>query len=239
MSEIKIAINLLDIPLFKGLEEEDLHSIYQKATWRRVDRGCFFFYQGDPADRIWVLTQGRVKLLQLSPEGQQVIVRVIRPWTLFGGIAMLKERIYPVSAQAAEDSSALVWSREIMMEMVNVYPQLALNAMEMMANHVMEFQERFRELTSERVERRLARALLRLASQLGRKIPEGILIDFPLTRQDMAEMTGTTLYTVSRILSRWESQGLILTHHEHVIVRFPHGLVRIAEDLPQSDGEDE
>jgi CRP-like cAMP-binding protein len=97
-------------------------------------------------------------------------------------------------------------------------------------------QERLRELATERVEQRVARTLLRLARQVGRKVEGGVLIDMPLSRQDLAEMTGTTLYTVSRILSQWEQQHLVETGRERILIRQPHGLVAIAEDLsPPSD----
>jgi len=118
-----------------------------------------------------------------------------------------------------------------MMLLVRQMPQLALNAIQFMAQHLQEFQDRYRELATQRVERRLARTILRLASQTGRKVEEGVLIDMPLTRQDLAEMSGTTLYTVSRTLSKWETDGLIISGREKVIIRFPHGLVAIAEDL--------
>jgi CRP-like cAMP-binding protein len=109
---------------------------------------------------------------------------------------------------------------------------MGVNALGVLASHVREFQNRYRELATERVERRLARTILRLANQTGRKIEEGVLLDLPLTRQDLAEMSGTTLFTVSRILSRWEVDGLILSGRERLVIRFPHGIVRIAEDLP-------
>jgi CRP/FNR family transcriptional regulator, nitrogen oxide reductase regulator len=103
--------------------------------------------------------------------------------------------------------------------------------MQVLAGHVREFQNRYRELATERVERRLARTVLRLASQVGRKTDEGVLLDLPLTRQDLAEMSGTTLFTVSRILSQWEDQELVRAGRERLVIRFPHGLVSIAEDL--------
>jgi CRP-like cAMP-binding protein len=95
-----------------------------------------------------------------------------------------------------------------------------------------EVQDRYRELATEKVERRIARTLLRLAAQSGRRVAEGVLIDIPLTRQDIAQMTGTTLFTVSRTLSEWERQGLLSVGRERVVIREPHALVKIAEDLP-------
>ncbi len=101
-----------------------------------------------------------------------------------------------------------------------------------MSARMQEMQDRVRELSTERVERRIANTLLRLANQTGVKSPAGVLINVALTRQDIAEMTGTTLYTVSRTLSRWEQEGIIESRRERVIIRSPHGLVMIAEDLP-------
>jgi len=91
-------------------------------------------------------------------------------------------------------------------------------------------QERFRQATTERVERRLARTIIRLALQAGKKVDEGILIDLPVTRQDLAEMSGTTLYTASRLLSQWENQELVISGRTKVIIRNPRGLINIAED---------
>lgn len=88
----------------------------------------------------------------------------------------------------------------------------------------------------------MARTLLRLASQTGRQMPGGVLLDMRLSRQDLANMTGTTVYTVSRVLSRWEQDGLVKSRRERVLIRKPHGLVVIAEDLPSGalpDGGDE
>ncbi|MEA4906403.1 MAG: Crp/Fnr family transcriptional regulator, partial [Anaerolineaceae bacterium] len=130
------------------------------------------------------------------------------------------------------------WSQATLLALVQRFPRLALNATKVLAGHVREFQNRYRELATERVERRLARNVLRLAGQTGRKTEEGILLDLPLTRQDLAEMSGTTLFTVSRILSRWEDQGLVLTGRERLVIRVPHSLVSIAEDLPDRPGPD-
>ncbi len=218
--------------LFQGLSDPDLAAVYQQAQIRKIEKEGFFFYQGDPAERIFVLVEGRVKLAQITPDGQQILHRVATEWILFGAVALGQGETYPVTAQAVEDSRALCWAKQTLMDMVLHIPQMALNAMQMMAFHVQQFQDRYRELATERVERRLARTILRLASQTGKRIPQGVLLDFPLTRQDLAEMCGTTLYTVSRILSQWETQGLVSTGREKVIIRQPHALVSLAEDLP-------
>lgn len=219
-------------PLFKNLPPQEIEMILSAANEQQFAAESFVFYQDDPAERVYVLTGGRIKLTQLSDDGQQVIMRVMTPGMMFAAISIVKGATYPVTAQAAENSSAIYWSHAVMLDLIQRFPVLSLNALEVLAGHVREFQDRYRELATERVERRLARAVLRLASQTGRKTDEGVLLDLPITRQDLAEMTGTTLFTVSRIMSQWENQGIIQSGRERVVIRFPHGLVSIAEDLP-------
>ncbi len=222
-------------PLFQNLAAAELRRLADSAHRQEAAQGAYYFMQGDPADRIYLAVRGRVKLLHLNPEGQQTLLRIIEPGTLFGGIALTPAEHYPVTAQAADDGEAVFWPKKLMMQFVLETPQLALNAIQMMAVHVQDFQERLVQMATERVERRLARALLRLAAQAGRKTTEGVLIDLQLSRQDLAEMTGTTLFTVSRTLRRWEELGLVKCGRERVVICYPHGLVSIAEDLPEQN----
>lgn len=230
-------LSLLEsIDLFGELDAAQLERVAQVARQHRLARDAYLYYQGDPADHLFVLLEGRLKLTQVTPEGHQILLRYVGPGEAFAILAILGGIDYPTSAQAVEDSLLLSWDRQSMRDLMRQAPGLALRALDVMAGHVCEFQDRIRELSTERVERRIARALLRLARQSGRKVEEGVLIDLPLSRQDLAEMTGTTLFTVSRTLSQWESQGLVATGRERVTIRFPHGLVAIAEDLPAEAG---
>lgn len=222
---------LAQSPLFQGLSPTELHVALQAARRRTARREAFFFQQGDPAYLLYILMEGRVKLIQVTPEGDEIILHLVHPGEMFGGIAALGDATYPVSAQALDDCQALAWDGETIARLMERTPRLALNALRLLAGRVQELQDRVRELATERVERRVARTLLRLARQAGRKVEGGVLIDLPLSRQALAEMTGTTLFTVSRILSRWEQQGLVEAGRERVLIRFPHGLVRLAEDV--------
>jgi CRP-like cAMP-binding protein len=118
-----------------------------------------------------------------------------------------------------------------MQELLERFPRLARNLMVLLSNQIQILQDRLREMATERVERRIAHTLLRLIRHAGRKVDEGILLDLPLTRLDLAELSGTTLYTVSRILSRWEADGIVNSKRQQVVIRVPHRLVVIAEDL--------
>jgi CRP-like cAMP-binding protein len=237
---VKKELSLLEqIPFFKGLDEAALNEILQSAQSRVYPEDSYLFYQDDPVEKFYVVSTGRVKLFQITPEGGQVMMRVATPGMMIAAIALVEGAVYPVTAQAAEASQLLSWTQEMLLQFVRRYPPLALNALGLLAGHVREFQDRYRELATERVERRLARTIIRLANQTGKKTSEGILLDLPLTRQDLAEMIGTTLFTVSRILSQWEAQGLVKTGREKVVIVFPHGLVRIADDLPGSPPQKE
>jgi CRP-like cAMP-binding protein len=119
-----------------------------------------------------------------------------------------------------------------MRHLLETEPRVAVNALRFIAARYHDLQRRYRQLMTERVERRVARALLRLVHDAGRRVDAGIEITFPVSRQDIAEMTGTTLYTVSRLLSAWEAQGIVQSGRQHIVLTKPHALVAIAEDLP-------
>ena len=113
-----------------------------------------------------------------------------------------------------------------------------INFVRFLTERLHDMQRRYEELATQQVEQRLARVLLRLVTRTGRRIEQGVLIDVRLTRQDLAEMTGTTLFTVSRVLNRWQKAGVIRAGRQRVVVLHPHGLVSIADDLPQARTRD-
>lgn len=225
-------------PLFAGLDDCQLAEVLARGVVQQVARKEWFFREGEPAQALWVLRSGRGKLTKLSPDGQQVILRVLAPGDMFGGVMALGDHLYPATAEALTASSAMAWVRGSLEELFSTLPRLARNALSLLAERMAEMQERYRELATERVTQRVARALVRLVRQAGRRVDEGVLIDLPLSREDLAAMSGTTLFTVSRILSEWESRGLVTTGRQRVLVRFPHGLVSIAEDLDAPGGEE-
>lgn len=220
---------LASSPLFKGLTGARVRAVAASAHHHAVEPHGMFFRQGDPARLIFVLLAGEVKLAEVHPDGQEVIHRMIWPGEVFGGIAAWGDTAYPVSAEAMQSSEALAWEGPVMMRLLERYPSVAVNALHLMIARVHELQSRVTELTTERVEQRIARALRRLAAHAGRPTDRGTLIDLPLSRQAIAEMTGTTLYTASRILSQWETLGVVDAGRERVIIVRPERLDAIAE----------
>lgn len=215
------------------MESETLSSIVEAGRLYRASPGEFYFFQGDPATTLFILIEGRVQVLQFTPEGRQVVMRMVLPGDMFGGVALLGDVAYPASAESKEESTALGWDGATLLTLIERFPRIAINALHILGNRLQEIQARFQELATIRVEQRIARALLRLTRQAGQKAGAGVLIDFPISREELAAMTGTTLFTVSRTLSQWEKEGIIESGRQRICIRQPHRLVTIAEDLPK------
>jgi CRP-like cAMP-binding protein len=227
--------DLRRVSVFKDATDDDLQLLVQKGILRSIEEGEFFFFQGDPATYFYVLVTGRAKLLQTNPAGQQVNLRTINEWQMFGALGAVRENaVYPATAQALEASTALAIESSFLKEMMQTRPYLSQNLMQLMTSYIMEMQERYRELATEKVERRIALTVLRLAGQIGKRTDtKDMMVELPLTRQDVAEASGTTIFTVSRVLADWERRGLVEAGRERVLIRNPHGLVQISEGLDQ------
>lgn len=227
--------DLRRVSVFKDATDEDLKLFAERGVLRSIEEGEFFFFQGDPAAYFYVLTSGRAKLMQTNQAGQQVNLRTITEWQMFGALGAVRENAtYPATAQALESSTALAIESSFLKEMLQTRPYLNINLMQLMTGYIMEMQERYRELATERVERRVALTILRLANQVGKRTSDGgMIVELPLSRQDVAEASGTTIFTVSRVLADWERRGLVEAGRERVLIRNPHGLVQISEGLDQ------
>jgi CRP-like cAMP-binding protein len=231
MGRSEIIPYLAGIDLFSEVDPDSLDQILSDAATICYQAGDTLFYQEDPADNFYILVEGRIKLSQLTPEGDQVAMHYLKPGEAFGIIAVLREINFPVTAEAVDACRCIVWSADRMTRWIQIYPQVAINSIRILSRFILDFQDRIRELSTERVERRIARAILRLATHGGEKVADGISLGFKLTRQDIAELSGTTLFTVSRTLSKWESQGLVDCRQSAILLKEFHALTEIAEDL--------
>jgi CRP-like cAMP-binding protein len=226
------ADELKQVVVFQNATDDDLHLILKNSIIRSIEESGYFFFQGDQAQYLYVLTSGRVKLMQSNTNGQQVNLRTIHPWQMFGALGVVrKDAIYPATAQALENSSALAIESGFLHEILKTRQQIAFDLMGLMTTYIQEMQARYRELATGRVEQRVANALLRLAAQVGIRSEKETIIELSFSRQDVAEMTGTTLYTVSRLLSDWERKGIIETGRERIKIIKPHDLVRISDGI--------
>ncbi len=217
------------LPLFSGMSDADLDQILSHATSARVAQGEAVFVQGTPANHFFLLLNGRLKVTQVTPDGQQIIVRVVHPGDLFGFAKALQRADYPGTAFAAAESLYLAWPTALWSFFVEQNPSLAVSALQTIGNRLEEAHTRIREMSTQEVERRVAHAVLRLTEKAGKPEDGGMRIDFQISRQDIAEMTGTTLHTVSRLLSAWEGRGLVEGGRQKLLVRDMKALARLAE----------
>ena len=219
---------LTHLPPFSQLESRQIREILDQASSRRYDIATAIFEEGHEAERFFMLLDGYIRVVRITPQGEQVIALHIPSGQLFGIAKALGRDTYPATAITAAESLALSWPTRLWDQFVADYPGFATETYKTVGNRIGEMNTRIMEMATLQVEQRVANALLRLINQTGRKVAGGIEIDFPITRQDLSEMTGTTLHTVSRMLSAWEKQGLVASQRKRITVCDPHQLVLIS-----------
>lgn len=217
------------IDAFDGLSAEDLDVILEKASSSLIAKDSAVFEQEEEASHFFLLLDGTVRVVQTTKDGNQVIARYLGAGSIIGIAPAIGRTTYPASAIAAVDCVVLSWPTTIWPDLTSRFPLFAANTYKTVGARLQETQERVIEMSIAQVEQRVANAVLRLVRQTGRKSDDGILIDFPISRQDIAEMTGTTLHTVSRLLSAWEGLGIIKSGRQKVTVTDPHKLMLISQ----------
>ena len=218
-----------DLPMFAGFSGGELAEILREARSARYPRNSEVFSQGEDAHSFFLLLHGHVRASKTTPTGEQVVMRYVSPGEIFGVAPAMGLKQYPATATAVDDSVALAWPSAAWPRLVAKFPALATNTLQAVGSRLQESFTRVVEMSTEQVEQRVAHALVRLAS---RKVERGVEIDFPISRQDIAQMTGTTLHTVSRILSGWEQAGLIESGRQRIVLREPERIFALAEQAP-------
>jgi CRP/FNR family transcriptional regulator, nitrogen oxide reductase regulator len=221
---------LAAMELFRGLSVTALEAVSARARARRLPRAQCIFNQGDDGVRVHAVIEGGVRIAQSGSDGAQVVIRFIGPGEMFGTVAIFTDGRYPADATTLSETLEASWSEAELLELMTCYPQIAINVIRTVGKRLQEVQDRVRELATQRAERRVAHAVLRLAQQAGHGTTHGTAIAFPLRRKDVADISGTTLHTASRILTAWEKAGLLVTHKQCLTIRQPAAILRIAED---------
>ena len=226
-----------NVPILAGLNAGDLDTILRDARSVR--------YPKDSACSIRAPKRIRSSFCCTAISGSRRPRRkASRSWSVTSRRASYSawrrrwaSRHYPATAIAVVDSVALSWPSKVWPQLIAKFPALAAGALQTVGGRLQDTQARVLEMSCEQVEQRVAHALLRLAKQAGRKVEQGVEIDFPISRQDVAEMTGTTLHTVSRILSAWEQQGLVEGGRQRIVLRDPHSCSELRKATAKPDGE--
>lgn len=216
--------------LFRGVPIEALREAQAAAFRRRFAAGETVFRQEDPTATLYVVIVGRLRATQTALDGQQIIIRYLGPGEVAGYSALSGGDVHPGTVVAVDDSHLIGWPVAALRDIMIRHSSIAMNAASLLGARYRDLQVRLRELATEKVERRIAHTLLRLGQQAGRRTARGIEIVFPLSRQDLAEMCGTTLHTVSRTLSGWETRGIVDSGRRRVVIAQPDALNDVAEE---------
>jgi CRP/FNR family transcriptional regulator, nitrogen oxide reductase regulator len=220
---------------FDGLDADARRECLALARLMEVRRGQWVARQGEPASTFCLVDEGTLKILQTSVDGRDLVVRFAGPGDPFGGVVVLESAPYPVSAVAVEPARLYAWNGDGLRRMLEQWPPVRANLMREMTAHMTDALTRVRELTTLRVGPRVALTLLRLARHAGRRTPEGVLIPHPLTRQELADLVGATLFTVSRTLAGWQADGILESRKRHLLIVAPARLEALAGGAESAD----
>jgi CRP-like cAMP-binding protein len=202
--------------LFTDLSEKECVEIASCARERTFVRDEILFMEGQPARSLVMIHSGSVKLSQLSPSGNEVILWMTGSSDPVGVPAEDSSCSHTCSARAMEQCKASVWEYQKLQNLMTEYPQIRKNISNILSGRLSELQERFREVATEKVAKRLALALVRLAKKVGKPAYPGTEVS--LSRDELAQMTGTTLFTISRVLSKWAEEGFVEPRRGSVVV---------------------
>jgi len=215
--------------MFGNLNEAARADALAAGKVRTLPPGKVVFSQGDPGTSCHTLLDGRIKIVQTRPDGSQSVIRFIGPGEMYGTVAALMGKAFPADAVTVVESLEVYWTVAAMRELMARYPEIAMGSAASAGHRLFEMQDRVGEMAVEKVEQRIAHTLLRLVQQAGRRTERGIEIDFPITRQELSEMAGSTLHTVSRTLASWDERGVTGSARKRIIVRDMDALTALAE----------
>ncbi|MCP4168998.1 MAG: Crp/Fnr family transcriptional regulator [Chloroflexi bacterium] len=220
------------VPLFNALTEEEWQAVAPYLHGHCYPKDAYLFFQGDQPDALFILWIGRVKLVRHTDHGRDVVLEVLGPGQLLGEMAVLDGRPYSTTALTLEEVAVVSIGRRDFFSILERFPKVSMGVISELSRRLRLTSELVRSLAVDRVEQRIARTLIRLANLAGAPYDtpeEALLIDMPLTRQDIAEMTGTTVETAIRVMSRFRKQGLVSSSRGRVVITDLESLRLVAQ----------
>lgn len=228
MSDPEILGLLRSSPVFQGVPPRETEGLARVSRIERRRSRDFIFMEGDPSLSLCVVITGRVKILKHSRGGKDVVLELLGPGEIFGGVAVLEQRPYPATAQAMGATDVLKIPEEPLRRLAERHPSIVREMALMIGRRLRAAHESVKSLAVEAVEPRLAAALVRLAEREGHACPAGLELPFHLTRQSLADMAGTTVETTIRVVSRWVKEGLVLDDGGRLVLRKPEAFRALA-----------
>ncbi|MEW6603005.1 MAG: Crp/Fnr family transcriptional regulator, partial [Nitrospirota bacterium] len=187
------------------------------------------FVEGDPSDKFYLVAEGSVKVLKHTMMGKDIILEIMSPGDIFGGVAVLDRKPFPASAQAMESTTVIWISRQNLLKIMDDYPVLKLEIVKYFSDKLRDAHEMLKNIATERVEKRIASLLLKLSEKIGVNNGSYTKIDFPLTRQEISEMVGTTVETCIRTMSKLQKKGIVKSSNGRISIK-PNSLRRFLEE---------
>jgi CRP/FNR family transcriptional regulator len=206
-------------PVFRKLSPDDRVRVAAHASVRTYPRGSLIFSEGEPAETFYMVTSGRVKVFKMTPMGKDVILEIFGVGDPIGAVAVYEGWPFPASAIALDDTTCVLIERRAFFSLLEQYPSLVRGLLLGLTQRLIELTNRLAELTGGRVEPRFARLFLKLAGEMGRDAEGGLFIPMSLSRQELADLTGTTIETAIRIMSRWGKQGIVRTDKDGFLLQ--------------------
>jgi CRP-like cAMP-binding protein len=200
------------------LSAEDYAELVSIARLKRFAKGEFVFSAGSPGETVYFLRQGQIKIGQLSPHGREVILWFCLPGEIFGLAEVARGGGRVVHAQACEDSEVLAVSQEEFKVFLERHTRLALLSMQVLSSRLRVLGEMFINLVADDVDTRIAKLILRLGARYGTRSGKDILLNIPLTHQEIADMVGTTRQTVTGVLGRLRRQGVLSIENHRILI---------------------
>lgn len=202
MCSVDLRLKIIgELPFFAGLSSDDIQQISQSFHDIGYEPGETICLMGDPAERLFVVADGRVKLMQHSLSGKNILLDMLTPGEFFGSLSVLSNDVYPDTAEAQTQTCVLSVNSSDFHRVLEKHPKVAMKVLEITAARLRNAQEHIRHLSALSVDGRVANVLLVLGRKFGKQSNVGLLIESPLTREDLAAMTGTTTESASRVMS--------------------------------------
>jgi CRP/FNR family transcriptional regulator len=217
--------NIKKIDLFKNLSDEEFKELEHYLTTAVYRKKEDIFTEGDAPEWFYVVLTGKVKVTKISHDGKEIILEIISPYDIFGGVAVLRNFPYPANAVAMEDSEILKISRKNLMRLVDRFPNLMFCIAMQLGDRMKSSYDSLKNIALERVEARIAALLLKLGNKVGVETDAGLMIDMRLTKQDVADMVGTTVETSIRTFSKFKKEGLVTDLDGKIIIKDRKGLM--------------
>lgn len=218
------------VPDMQDLSLPTLQALKHISHIHRISHGEVLFLQHDFAHSFYVVQSGGVRLVEYTADGQAVTLKIYGPGEIFGLLAISGSYPYPAQAEAIQDSVVIAIPGEKARHLMHTHPDFAVFVVDCLVCHVHIAHSRIRQMSTEKVERRLARALLQYCAKFGRHHGQEISIDIPLSQQAISEFIGTTVETVNRLLKTWESQKMVRCSRKHLDILNEAALIAIAEE---------